>query len=832
MKRKLPDIKYFLDNEIPGFPGYKIVEFMGSGCMARVFRAHSVILNNDVACKIIPRANLKQGAQDSQAWRNEFLKANTLRAPLVVKINQVLDWKDPVNDIDCVILISDFVPGQTLAKYIQSKKSGIDVNFIEGFLEAMLSFFHDMERVRLIHGDLHDKNILVEDRSNQLGGEPYAFRVTDFGVASASGDINLINDYDQLASMLKKLLDTIDYQKLTGRDKFSFDLLRNEFLARHLTESDPTRDPLARNPKELYKRLNQMDNDFNQLLKKGANTKILTPFDFLSCEQIGETHSLLTALSSDLFLGLDRIRSRNNLVLTGPRGCGKSTVFKSLSLRHRCQADGDNPMDIDYIGIYYRCDDLYAAFPRYRLPDREEAYNIPIHYLTATLIGEVLAAVEVWAGRHFQNEFYRREAQTAGLLWEYFEQLDIHKPQEPGADSFKAIISRMQKERLHAQEKQRFANDVKHKIGYYFGPEVLVKMGEILVKNFSFLMNKPFYFFIDDYSMPKITEDLQKNLNRLLMQRNAAGFFKLSTESPVSYSRSDIDGKEYVEGREFVLFNLGLVYLTVETPKKIKFIEDIFVRRFRQVKDYPVKDLDELIGDYVQPSNNDLARLIRDRKSPEIWGKQVLCELCSGDIFYIIELVGKMVAKAGGTDGIRVIDRTPRVDKEYQKKSVKEEAGSFLDNLRRIEGGEKLVQVVTAFGKVAHSYLKFRNSKNEANSPPHQASRIEPLEALSLNSDAQKIYNEMLRYSLFIEDFRGKSRRGKVVPRLYLRRSLLPHFNLTFSTRDSLQLDPREIEMLFLNPDEFEKEKVLTSKSEEEIDDRQRLLPFTKGELP
>ena len=498
---------------------------------------------------------------------------------------------------------------------------------------------------------------------------------------------------------------------------------------------------------------------------------------------------------------------------------------------HRCRTDDDKPENIDYIGVYYRCDDLYAAFPRYRLPGREEAYDIPIHYLATTLIGEMLASVEMWANRHFQDEFSRREAQISGLVWEFFEQYYIQKPQQPGADSFKTIISRMQKERLKALERQPFANDPKRRIGYCFGPEVLVKVAEIMVKSFSFLMSRPFYFFVDDYSMPKITEDLQKNLNRLLMQRTASCFFKLSTESPVSYSRSDIDGKNYVEGREFELFNLGLIYLAAKPQKKLKFIEDIFIKRFRKVQDYPVKSLDELLGDYEMLSNNELALTIRAQKNPEIWGKQVLCELCSGDIFYIIELVGKMVAKAGGTEGIKAVDGTPKVNKQFQKKSVKEEAGSFLDNLRRIEGGEKLVRVVTAFGNVAHSYLNFRDSKNEDKRPPHQASRIEPLETLNLSSDAQKIYKELLRYSLFIEDPRGKSRRGKVVPRLYLRRSLLPHFNLTFSTRDSLQLEPKAIEMLFLRPEEFEKEKTLSSKSENEIDDTQKLLPFKKGEL-
>ena len=66
------------------------------------------------------------------------------------------------------------------------------------------------------------------------------------------------------------------------------------------------------------------------------------------------------------------------------------------------------------------------------------------------------------------------------------------------------------------------------------------------------------------------------------------------------------------------------------------------------------------------------------------------------------------------------------------------------------------------------------------------------------------LYEELLRYSVFIEDFRGKSRRGNVVPRLYLRRFLIPHFNLTFSKRDSIELEPDQFEMFLLQPRRFE----------------------------
>ena len=69
---------------------------------------------------------------------------------------------------------------------------------------------------------------------------------------------------------------------------------------------------------------------------------------------------------------------------------------------------------------------------------------------------------------------------------------------------------------------------------------------------------------------------------------------------------------------------------------------------------------------------------------------------------------------------------------------------------------------------------------------------------------AQQLYDELLRYSVFIEDIRGKSRRGNVVPRLYLRRFLIPHFNLTFSTRDSIELEPVDFEAFLIAPKDFE----------------------------
>jgi hypothetical protein len=615
----------------------------------------------------------------------------------VVEVSQFLEWRNEENKIDCVVLISDFVQGKNLHDHITipNKQYTVEIHFIERFLKDMMSLFYSMEQRGIFHGDLHDKNILVEDLTGQLGEEKYMFKVTDFGVTAASSDVQPRDDYEQLAVILKKLLSKVNFQQLNSRDKFVFNLINNEFLARHFTEKDTTRDPLARNPRGLYDKLDQLDSDFNKRLDYGSMAKLLTPFDYLSCEQIGESHNLLNALYSNLFLGLQDIESRNNLVLTGPRGCGKSTVFKSLSLEHRFQVKKDDPADIRFIGIYYRCDDLYAAFPRYGLPEQgENFYNIPVHYLTVTLIREVLKSIEMWGCSHFNEEFSRREVQISSLVWDSIRHPEIPKPHEPGADSFKALISRLDKERgrIHNKHIQLIYKNPGTKAEYLFGPEILIRFCNILIENFSFLRDKPFYFFIDDYSIPKISEDLQRNLNRLFMQRTSVVFFKLSTESPVSYSRSDIDGKEYVEGREFELVNLGLAYLGAKHQDKFTFLDDVFNRRFRSVENYPVQNLDELIGNYELPKYNELARKIREEGKNQEWGKQMLFELCSGDIFYIIELVGKMVFKAGEIHSISVDRNTPKIRNKIQIEAIRGEAGAFLDNLSRIEGGENLVK--------------------------------------------------------------------------------------------------------------------------------------------
>ncbi len=796
MRKNLPPVELFLGKTIDQFPNHVIQEHVGSGFNGHLFRAFNPSTESKLALKVVPIENLV----DDETYVDEAKKANLLQHPSVIKCHDIVPYRSPDNSIRCVVFVYDYVEGKNLRDYMHQHRAEVNVPFVETFLRTMLELLYELKLRGYPHGDLHAGNVLVAKSEFDIYGR-ITFRITDFGVRELTEHSADTSDYLSIAQTLQQLLACVEYRDCEGRDRYVYNIFKQDSLNRHLIETDTSADPLACNPQELMAKLNSLDNQYVE--KKSSVSTLLTPFDYPNCEQIGNSHLLLKNLYSDRLLGLSEIQARVNLMLTGPRGCGKTTVFRALSLEYLISNNDDAPSHISYIGIYYRCDDLYFSFPRYKVPERLEALDVPMHFLTVTLLATALEQIGAWAKRHFSNEFEKKEDSLVAELWDLF---GWPRPDNPSAGQLATLVSRLKgKERKRAAKKQRFAHVHTEPIRDYFGPEMLPKACRLIRRKFSFLYERPFYFFIDDYSDPKITKELQSNLNRLLMYRSPDIFFKISTESPISFARNDVDGKQFVETREYDLLNIGLRYIMHDSNQTLEFLEDLFERRFGEVEGYPVQTLKELLGS-IPRNENATALAFREKKGRENYaGIETVAAMCSGDIHYMIRLVARMVEDHGGRDSLEKSQTAPRIPPSQQHNSIRAAAGAFMDSIRTLPGkGRQLTEVVTALGNVAHSYLLHETSTNKGRKPPHQASRIEPYESLNLSDEAQGILNELLRYSVLIEDPRGKSRRGKVVPRFYLRRYLIPHFRLTFSRRDSLQLENNQIETLLCEPQKFE----------------------------
>ena len=811
MRRNLPPVDLFIGARIDRFPNYVIIEHIDSGNNGHMFRAFDQSTESNLAFKVVPIENLPEDDGEQQAYLNEAKKANLLDHQSVVKYIDVFPYDEPRMQIKCVCFVCSYIKGQNLRDYMRKHKTEIDIPFIETFLRTMFELLYELGQRKFQHGDLHAGNVLVTTPEFDIYGRP-TFRVTDFGVRELTGQTPHESDYLYVAEILKKLLGQIQYSNCEGRDRYVYDIIRREFLARHLIETDTIADPFASNPRELLAKLDSVDDQY-LAAKKTPETTLVSPFDYPNCEQIGNSHLLLRNLYSDRLLGLPEIQKRSNLILTGPRGCGKTTVFRALSLEYLTSTENDDPNNLAYIGVYYRCDDLYFAFPRYQTPERSEALDVPVHFLTVTLIATALEQIYIWAKKYFPDELKKKEEILVTGLWELF---GWQPPGNPTARQLPTLVNRLKgKERKRAAEKQRLVHIQEEPIEGYFGPGKMFEACRFIREKLPFMHDRHFYFFVDDYSHPKITKALQANLNRLVMHRSPDVFFKLSTESPVSFAREDIDGKQYVESREYDLLNLGLRYISSDPKQTLVFLEDLFTRRFQEVEGYPVKNLEELLGSMPR-NENETARAFRNKRGRGKYaGKETVAAMCSGDIHYMIRLVGSMVEDFGGQDALVKTEAEPRIPPQRQHDSIRSAAGSFMESVRTLPRcGQQLADIVSAFGNVAYSYLLYETSSNQKGNPPHQLSRIEPYEPLYINNEARNVLDELLRYSIIIEDPRGKSRRGKIVPRFYLRRYLVPHFQLTFSRRDSLQLEITDIEKLLCNPREFENAERLKSEDD------------------
>lgn len=224
---------------------------------------------------------------------------------------------------------------------------------------------------------------------------------------------------------------------------------------------------------------------------------------------------------------------------------------------------------------------------------------------------------------------------------------------------------------------------------------------------------------------------------------------------------------------------------------------------------------------------NQLAKDIRETKAGKrmhYYGYDIIVDLCSGDVANILRLIRDIISLSGGTEkfskanGIII-----PIETEIQDRAIREIGNDFLNRVQVAPNtGEKLRKIAEAFGKVANWYLHHRNSKNQTKSPPWQAFRMEVRNTPYFNNELLKkakkkynldksikpeeleeLYKDLIRYGVFLRDVRGKSQRGAVIPRLYLRRLLIPTFLITPSKRDSIGVEVDEFFMLLSDPDRF-----------------------------
>ena len=154
---------------------YEIIRSIGEGGMANVYLAHDVILDRDVAIKVL-RGDLAGDEKFVRRFQREALSASSLSHPNIVEMYDVGE------DDGTYYIVMEYVPGMTLKQLIKkrgalslSETIDIMLQITDGIKEAHDSY--------IIHRDLKPQNILIKDN-----GE---IKITDFGIAMALNNTQL-----------------------------------------------------------------------------------------------------------------------------------------------------------------------------------------------------------------------------------------------------------------------------------------------------------------------------------------------------------------------------------------------------------------------------------------------------------------------------------------------------------------------------------------------------------------------------------------------------------------------------------------------------------------
>ncbi len=164
---------------------YELLEKIGTGGMAVVYRAKCLLLNRTVAVKIL---------RDDLDSSDEFLKRFNIEAQSAASLtNQhIVSIYDVGKDGNVNYIVMEYVEGETLKEYIKNN-SPIDwkqsVKITMGIADAL----SEAHKKHIIHRDIKPQNIIV----TVDGG----IKVTDFGIARVSSGATISVDGDVLGSV-------------------------------------------------------------------------------------------------------------------------------------------------------------------------------------------------------------------------------------------------------------------------------------------------------------------------------------------------------------------------------------------------------------------------------------------------------------------------------------------------------------------------------------------------------------------------------------------------------------------------------------------------------
>ena len=279
---------------------YEIIRTLGEGGMANVYLAHDIILDRDVAVKVL-RGDLAGDEKFVRRFQREAISASSLSHPNIVEMYDVGE------DQGKYYIVMEYVEGKTLKNLIK-KRGKLTLDEVIDIMLQLTSAVACAHSSYIIHRDIKPQNVLIK--------EDGTVKITDFGIAMALNS----NELTQTNSVMGSVhylppeqangsgattksdiysLGILMFELLTGELPFKGDSAV-EIAIKQMKEQIPSVceiDPsipqtveniiikaCAKNPKNRYDSVMQMHDDLENALKEENKDQRKVEYDYPETE--------------------------------------------------------------------------------------------------------------------------------------------------------------------------------------------------------------------------------------------------------------------------------------------------------------------------------------------------------------------------------------------------------------------------------------------------------------------------------------------------------------------------------------------------------------------
>lgn len=733
-------------------------------------------------------------------------------------------------------IVMRYIKGRTLKDFLREKINNDLQPFIRNFIKDVGKTLEKINDLGLSHGDLHSNNILVVEDELEKGRDIYNFQIIDFIGVKSNEEFREFerSDFEYLKQHLLNIVNVYastpsgkpDLKKLGGRFYYIVQNLQNEKYHSF---------------KDLFNGL------FTELPSAPELGQIKEPpFSFIRFEQYDINDPLWIRRFEPEYVLYEPIKRFDNIICSGPRGCGKTIYLRSLTFTPRLvrliqnelgkysEAKGKVAFFDNVFGIYFACrQGEFKYFSEKYFKFTPKTQLLIKHIIMLRIIKKTLNLI---------NDAYKEGVFSSAprveiilkLLTQYLMK-DIMMTREAKVKPFEQFGGILSVEENYCEnilgEDENYPD-----IGRMLNEHLLINFFKVLKNSVPELSKVKFYIIFDDVSDPQVPFECQKIINSFMSCLNETYCCKFSTEK-FAYTYEDMYGKTLQPTNDYTYIDLSFIGVPEDkyTDKIYKqYLGNIINRRLEMAKyrqninellenlPYSAQKLINLLSEYAK-GNRDVYSKIR------FAGWDLIIQLSSRSVRDAIAICDSIFRECETVKNLldEVKEERAKIPVNIQDRAIRKHSREEYKGLLNIRYyGREIFNIVRNFGEISRKFLE--REINQEKVRKYEMITIERSDAEELSEVAKKIFKTLIRYSILLDRGVSFSREEiGLVQKITLHKKFTPALMTTYREREHLRLSKNRLEKFILHPDEF-REKFITGRIEDKH--QLKLFDFIEGD--